>query len=445
VVPALATDLYELTMMAGYYANGRTGLATFELFTRHLPPRRSLLIAAGLEQALEYLEHLAFERDEIEYLRGLPILSGVSASFFDDILPRFRFSGEVWAIEEGTPVFPQEPIIRVTAPLPEAQLVETALLAMVSFQTSVASKAVRVVEAAGGRPVIEYGARRAHGTGAALHAARAAYLAGCDGTSYVEAGRRFGIPVSGTMAHSWVMSFDDELEAFRQFLGIYGDRAVVLVDTYDTLTAVDRLIASGLKPAAVRLDSGDLATLSRIVRPRLDAAGLGRTRIFVSGDLDEYRIIDLLAARAPVDGFGVGAALATSSDAPSLGAVYKLVEIERAGQAAGVMKLSPDKRTMPGRKQVWRTHKGDTADGDLVMVADEPGPEHAVPLLRRVMVDGRREQQPRPLHDVRARCREAVERIPMPVRDVRDGAPYAVRFSDTLATGLTRAGKPPSA
>jgi nicotinate phosphoribosyltransferase len=432
VADALATDVYELAMMAGYYQHRHTGLATFELVTRHLPPGRSLLIAAGLEQALDYLERLAFDRTDIEYMRSLPILTGISPSFFEEILPHFRFSGEVWAIEEGTPVFPQEPILRVTAPLPEAQLVETALLAIVSYQTSVASKAIRVVESAAGRLVIDYGARRAHGIDSALHAARAAYLAGCDATSYTDAGRRFGIPVSGTMAHSWVMSFADELDAFRKFSSIYGDRSVLLVDTYDTVAAVDRLIASGLKPAALRLDSGDVVHLSRIVRHRLDGAGLRRTQIVVSGDLDEYKIADIVAAGAPVDAFGVGAAIVTSSDAPSLGTLYKLVEVERGGQTVGVMKLSPDKRTLPGRKQVWRRYKGDSADSDFVMLADEPGPEEAAPLLQRVMVDGRRQQPARSLEELRLGCREALDRMPIPVRGVRDGARYPIRFSDAL-------------
>lgn len=441
---ALATDLYELAMMAGYYQHRHTGLATFELLTRHLPAGRSLLIVAGLEQALDYLERLSFDRADIEYLRSLPIFSGISPSFFEEILPRVRFTGEVWAIEEGTPVFPQEPILRVTAPLPEAQLVETALLAIVSYQTSVASKAIRVVQSADGRSVIDYGARRAHGTDSALHAARAAYLAGCDATSYTDAGRRFGIPVSGTMAHSWVMSFADELEAFQKFSSIYGDRAVLLVDTYDTVTAVDRLITAGLKPAALRLDSGDVVHLSRTVRHRLDGAGLRRTQIIVSGDLDEYKIADIVAAGAPVDAFGVGAAIVTSSDAPSLGALYKLVEIERGGQAVGVMKLSPDKRTLPGRKQVWRRYKGDIADGDFVTLADEPGPEEAVPLLQRVMVDGRRQQPSRSLDELRQSCREAVDRMPIPVRGVRDGARYPIRFSDALMARSRAGGNRPA-
>ena len=430
---ALATDLYELTMMAGYYATHHAGLATFELFSRHLPPGRSLLIAAGLEQALDYLEALRFDRDEIDYLRGLPQLAGVPASFFDTYLPRFRFTGEVWAIAEGTPVFPPEPILRVTARLPEAQLVETALLAIISFQTSIASKAFRVVHAAQGRPVVEFGARRAHGLDAALLVSRATYLAGCDSTSYTEGGLRFGVPVSGTMAHSWVMSFADEIEAFREYVGVFGERTVLLVDTYDTLAAVDRLIAAGLTPAAVRLDSGDLVGLSRAARRKLDAAGLASTKIFVSGDLDEHKIADMLAQGAPMDGFGVGAALSTSIDAPSLGAVYKLVEVERDGRLVGVAKRSPDKQTLPGRKQVWRRTTGHVADGDLVTVDDEVAPAGAIPLLQRVMVNGRREQPTRAIEDLRQHCRDATAHMPATLLGLRDAAPYPVRFSDRLS------------
>ena len=271
---ALSTDLYELTMMAGYYAAGIRDQATFELYVRDLPRHRSYLVAAGLEQALQYLVSLEFTPAEIAYLRGLPILSNAPRAFFDDYLPSFRFTGEVWAAPEGTPLFEHEPLLRVTAPILEAQLVETALLAVIGFQTSIASKAARIVEVAAGRPVIEFGGRRAHGTEAAALAARAAYLAGCAGTSNTEAGLRFDIPVSGTMAHSWVMTFEDELRAFRAFAELYGERSVFLIDTYDTVAAARKIVASGLRPSAVRLDSGNIVELSRKVREILDAGGL---------------------------------------------------------------------------------------------------------------------------------------------------------------------------
>ena len=366
MMSGLSTDLYQLTMMAGYYAADVTGLSTFELFVRHLPPHRSFLVSAGLDQALDYLANLEFTDEEIQYLRRLPALRGVPADFFDRFLPEFRFSGEVWAAPEGTPIVPPAPFLRVTAPAPEAQVVETALLAILTFQTSIATKAARLVEAAAGRQVIEFGTRRAHGLEAGLHAARAAVIGGCVATSNVEAGFRFGLPLAGTMAHSWVLTFPDEIEAFRRFAALYGERAVLLIDTYDSLRAAERIVASGLGPAAVRLDSGDVVSLSRSVRRILDAGGLTDTKILASGDLDEYQIARIVAQGAPVDGFGVGTALSTSSDAPALGGVYKLVEVERDGVMAPVMKLSADKRTLPGCKQVWRVHEDGVASFDVI-------------------------------------------------------------------------------
>jgi nicotinate phosphoribosyltransferase len=433
---ALSTDFYELMMTAGYHAAGVMAPATFELYVRELPVNRSFLIAAGLEQVLEYLENLRFAPEDIEYLRGLPGLQGVGREFFDEYLPGFRFTGEVWAVDEGVPVFPPEPLLRLTAPLPEAQLVETALLAQMAFQTSVASRAIRVVEAASGRPVVEFGARRAHGLEAGALAARAAFLAGCESTSNVEAGRRFGIPVSGTMAHSWVMAFPDELSAFRQYAEVFGDRAVILLDTYDAEAAARRIASSGLTPRAVRLDSGDVVPLSRRVRAILDAAGLPDTSIFVSGDLDEWRIADMLAAGAAVDGFGVGAALSTSSDAPSLGAIYKLVEIERAGTAVPIMKLSPGKRSSPGRKQVRRLFEDRTAVEDVIELADAQSTVRGQPLLKRVMSDGRRELPPRSIVDLRTRCRAAVAELPASVRRLNDPVRYPVRFGDALQSTI---------
>ena len=286
----LSTDLYQFTMAAGYQAAQDGTSASFELFVRELPPSRNYLVTAGLEQALSVLAEWRYTRDEIQYLRGVPTLRNVGPEFFDEYLPRLRFSGDVWAMAEGTPVLAGEPILRVTAPLGEAQLVETALLSTVLFQTSVASKAVRVTDAAAGRPVIEFGGRRAHGVDAALYAARAAYLGGCRATSNVEAGYRFGTPVSGTMAHSWVMAHCDELTAFERYIALYGSDSVLLIDTYDSVTAARKIVSAGLRPAAVRIDSGDLARVSGVVRNIFDAGQLANTRILVSGDLDEHRV-----------------------------------------------------------------------------------------------------------------------------------------------------------
>lgn len=440
---ALATDLYQVTMMAGYHASGHTEPRTFELFVRELPAQRQFLVAAGLEQAFEYLAGLHFTADEIAWLRALPALSDVPASFFDSYLPGFRFTGDVWAVEEGEVVFSHEPILRVTAPAAEAQLVETALLAIVTFQTSVASKAARVVAAAAGRAVIEFGSRRAHGLEAACLAARAAYVAGCDGTSNLEAGRRFGVLVSGTMAHSWVMGFSDEIDAFRQYMQIFGSHSTLLIDTYDTLTAARRIVSAGLRPTAVRLDSGDLLELSRGVRRIFDEGGLPGTRIIVSGDLDEQRIGGLMAAGAPIDGFGVGTAISTVRDAPALGGVYKLVETTEGGTARPTVKLSTGKRTFPGRKQVWRVTEGGRAAYDVMGLEGEHA-QDGRPLLVRALRQGARVRAPEPLAEARARCAERVAQLPDAIRAIEPGPPYAVRISEALdrlaRSAVSRAG-----
>jgi nicotinate phosphoribosyltransferase len=435
---SLATDLYQLTMMAGYQHAGITGRSTFELFVRSLPPGRAFLVAAGLEQALDLLGSLRFTADEIRYLRTVPALAAAPDAFFDDLLPSFRFTGDVWAVAEGEVVFPHEPMLRVTAPALEAQLVETALLATLTFQTSIASKAARIVRAAEGRPVIEFGSRRAHGLDAALHAARAAYVAGCVATSNVEAGYRFGIPVSGTMAHSWVMSFPREIDAFRAYLALFGERTTVLIDTYDTVAATHAIVGAGLRPGSVRLDSGDLVALSREVRRVLDAGGLAGTRIIVSGDLDEHRIAQLLAVGAPLDAFGVGTALSTSSDAPALGGVYKLVEIERDGAMAPVLKLSAGKRTMPGSKQVWRSSRNGRAEGDVLALASEASPGGR-PLLSQVIGGGQR-LRPAPVIDaVRRHAEDAVGELPDGLRRLQAWDAYPVRASEALEELASRA------
>jgi len=329
----LLTDLYELTMAAGYRKAGFDARATFELFVRGLPPRRNYLVAAGLAQAIEYLERVHFSADEIEYLRRHPVFAGIGEDFFD-FLAHFKFTGDIWAVPEGTVTFPDEPIVRVTGPIAEAQIVETYLLSAIHFQTLIASKAARVVTAARGRRVVEFGTRRAHGPEAGVLAARAAFIGGCSGTSNVAAGHRFGIPVFGTQAHSWIMAFEDEKEAFRRFLDIFPKNAVLLLDTYDVRAAVETILAMGRKPRGVRLDSGDVAEASVWIRRRLDEAGWNDVEIFASGDLDEDRIEAMLAAGARIDSFGVGTALTTSSDAPSLSVIYKLVGWKPAARCA---------------------------------------------------------------------------------------------------------------
>jgi nicotinate phosphoribosyltransferase len=430
VPSALATDLYQLTMMAGYDAAGYHARTTFELFVRELPDQRSYLVAAGLAQALDYLESLSFAPDEIAWLRSLPAFRDVPTRFFLDVLPSFRFSGDVWAVDEGEVVFAGEPLVRVTAPALEAQLVETALLATIGFQTSVASKASRIVDAAQGRTVVEFGSRRAHGLAAACFAARAACLVGFQGTSNVEAGRRFGVPVVGTMAHSWVMTFDDELDAFRSYMAVFGTATTLLIDTYDTLAAAKRIVAAGLRPAAVRLDSGDLDALARGVRAIFDVGGLAATRIFASGDLDEHRIASLLRDGAPIDVFGVGTAVSTVRDAPALGAVYKLVDTEHEGRHVPVIKLSTGKMTLPGLKQVWRVTSDGLASHDVLGLIGET--QKGRPLLRCVMKQGKRIAATRPIDEIAHTARRSREELPAVVRAIDRTEIYPVEVTPAL-------------
>jgi nicotinate phosphoribosyltransferase len=427
----LATDLYQLTMAAAYHDNGRNERASFELFARKLPRERSYLIVAGLEQALDYLRRLSFTSDEIEYLRGLPAFDHVSPKFFD-YLRDFRFSGDVWAMPEGTVAFAGEPLFRVTAPLIEAQIVETYLLATINFQTLIATKASRIVDAAQGRGIIEFGARRAHGFGAAIYAARAAFIGGCIGTSNVEAGRMFDIPVYGTAAHSFTMAFEREIDAFRAYFKVFPDSSTLLLDTYDTIDAARLATEFGQELRGVRLDSGDLIELSKRVRAILDEAGMRQTKILASGDLNEFKIAEMIAAGAPIDLFGVGTDLSTSRDAPALGGVYKLVEVEVDGRVEPKLKLSPDKATYPYRKQVWRaTSSGGLFVGDIIARADEtdlPG----APLLEPVMCEGQGVATPPGLREAQERARLQLAGLPAAHKRLIEAQPYPVRYSDKL-------------
>jgi nicotinate phosphoribosyltransferase len=426
----LLTDLYELTMAAGYLQTHLQARASFELFVRHLPPRRSFLVVAGLEQVIEHLENVRFASGEIDYLRHHPAFRHVGRRFFG-ALAEFRFTGDLWAMPEGTLAFPSEPLLRVTAPIVEAQIVETYLLAAVHFQTLIASKAARVVLAARGRPVIEFGSRRAHGIEAGVLAARAAYLAGCEGTSNAFAGRRFGIPTYGTQAHSWIMAHSSEREAFRRFLDVFPENATLLVDTYNVRGAVEKIIALGRKPAAIRLDSGNLVADSIWARRRLDRAGWHDVEVFASGDLDEDRIARLLRSGARIDGFGVGTALATSADAPTLGVIYKLVELRRGNRVLEAAKFSQAKVTHPGLKQVFRqcSAAGEYC-GDVIALSSER--LAGEPLLVQVMRAGKRVLPAIALAAARTRCLERLERLPERFRRRDTGAVYPVRLSPGL-------------
>lgn len=423
----LATDLYQLTMAAGYHAHGRTEQASFELFARRLPPHRSYLVVAGLEQALEYLRNLRFTDEEIAFLQSLPVFAHVSPEFFA-YLRDFRFSGEVWAMPEGTIAFAGEPLLRVTAPLIQAQILETYLLATINFQTLIASKAARIVDAAQGRSIIEFGARRAHGMDAALYAARAAYIGGCIGTSNVEAAMKFDLPVFGTAAHSWVMSFAREDEAFRSFHKIFPEHTTLLLDTYDTLHAAKLATEIGPSLRGVRLDSGDLCKLSKQVRTILDQAGLQQTKIMASGDLDEFKITAMLAKGAPIDSFGVGTELSTSRDEPALGGVYKLAELN--GQPK--MKLSQDKATYPYCKQVWREYADDGSFlGDTIGIANESN-QPGQALLRRVMRNGELIAPLPSLAETQAHAQQQLQSLPPIYKSLQHPAAYPVRYSNTL-------------
>jgi nicotinate phosphoribosyltransferase len=432
---SLLVDLYELTMAASYHAEGMNSRATFDLFFRALPPTRNFLVACGLDQALSHLETLHFEASDIDYLRSL----GLFTEAFLDFLRTLRFTGDVWAVPEGEVVFPPAPLLSVTAPLIEAQLVETYLLNCLDFSSAVASKAARVAVASAGRPFVDFSARRDHGADAAVLAARAAFLGGAQATSNVLAGKRFGIPLSGTMAHSYVLAFPDEASAFRAFARRFPDRAVLLVDTFDTIEGArraaevaDELSAEGVAVQAVRIDSGDLAALAVGVRRVLDEGGHPEIRILASGDLDENRIAALLDAGAPIDGFGVGTKLGTSEDAPSLGGVYKLVE----DPSGPKYKRSTGKATLPGRKQVWRTADGGMLVRDLIAPAGEAGPPGARPLLELQMEGGQRIAGPPSLTEIRDRCRASVATLPPALRALGPAEPYPVEVAPGLRPGI---------
>ena len=354
---SLVIDLYELTMSAGYFSNNYNHYSTFELFIREMPRNRSYLVNAGLDQAIEYLLNLNFTANDIDYLRSLKVFQQVNSKFWE-YLEDFRFSGDVWGIPEGQIVFPGEPLLRVSAPIIEAQIVETFLLASYNFQTLIASKAARVVQAAQldgkKRGVMEFGSRRAHGPQASVLAARSSYIAGCIGSSNVLAGQRFKIPVFGTAAHSWTMAFPSEIEAFKSYYQVFPESTILLIDTYNIDNGARNAVKTGRGIRGVRIDSGDLAVESSKVRKILDEAGLKDVTIVVSGDLNENKIRKLVEAGAPIDSFGVGTQLATSEDAPSLGGIYKLVEQEIDGKTRYRAKFSLNKATYPGKKQVYR-------------------------------------------------------------------------------------------
>jgi nicotinate phosphoribosyltransferase len=429
---ALFTDAYELAMGESYLREGVTGEATFSLFTRQLPENRSYLVAAGLDDVMRLLRSFRFSRQAVQHLRSLE-------RFDQEYLnhrAQLRFTGDVWAVSEGTVVFADEPLLEVTAPIIEAQLLEPIVLNLCHLQTLLATKASRTVLAAAGRPIIEFGLRRSHGIDAAMKAARCAYLAGAAATSNVLAGREYGIPTTGTMAHSYVTAFPDELSAFRAFARAFPADTVLLIDTYDTLQGarlaahVAREMAErGERLRGVRLDSGDLGSLSRGVRVILDHAGFPDVQIFASGGLDEWSVRRLVASRAPIDAFGVGTRMDVSEDAPSLDMAYKLV---RYGDQ-DVLKLSANKATRPGRKQVYRFRDAKSRfASDVIATRSEPPPEGGEPLLHRVFRHGRRTGVAPRLQEIRRHCANQIAALPDGLRQLDGTAPYAVKHTDSL-------------
>jgi len=429
----LLTDFYELTMCASYFEDKRNEAATFDLFIRKLPPQRSYFIFAGLEQVLFYLEKVKFTEEQINYLRKQKLNEE-----FLKYLRTFKFTGEVWAVPEGTIVFPDEPLIRVTAPMVEAQLVETFILNTVNLQTMLATKASRVIYAAQGRSVIEFGLRRTQGTDAGMKAARCSYLAGAEGTSNVLAGMTYGIPVFGTMAHSYVMSFDHEIDAFRTFARAFPHNSTLLIDTYDSLEGAENaavvakeLEKQGNRLDAVRLDSGDLLTLSKKVRQILNSHGLQHVKIFASGDLDEYAIRDLLKNDAKIDAFGVGTRMSTSFDRPYVDVVYKLSGMVERGTFVPTMKLSTGKITLPGKKQIFRqTDKNGKYVRDIISLENEK--VAGEPLLIRVMERGRNVYETQKLAEIRTATSMNFAQLPDKYKRLTKACRYPVKLSPEL-------------
>jgi len=427
------TDFYELTMCAGYFENQRSETANFDLFIRRLPPNRSYFVFAGLEQTLLFLEEMRFNEEQMAYLREL----GFKEDFVR-YLGDFKFTGEVWAVPEGTIVFPEEPLIRVIAPIIEAQLIETFVLNTVNLQTMLATKASRVVTAARGRPITEFGLRRTQGTDAGMKAARCTYLAGCSGTSNLLAGMKYGIPVFGTMAHSYVMFFESEIEAFRAFTKAFPEGTTLLIDTYNDLMGAKNaarvakeLQKHGHRLSGVRLDSGDLVSLSKKVRTILDKNGLDYVKIFASGDLDEYKVDELMRRGAKVDSFGVGTRMSTSSDRPFVDVVYKLSgKIEHEGFVP-TMKLSRGKVTLPGKKQIFR-QKNDQRKyvRDVIGLADER--VHGEPLLLKVMEKGRILHALPSLEEIRQHSSASLSCFPEKYKKLRNAPLYPVELSPKL-------------
>jgi nicotinate phosphoribosyltransferase len=427
----LLTDLYQLTMLQGYIDHDMHGEAVFEFFIRNMPESRNFFVSAGLETILEFLDECRFSDEELSYLEG----TGRFTEGLLQYLREFRFKGDVHALPEGTIFFPNEPVIRIMAPLPEAQLIESRIINIIHFQSLIATKAARCYLAAEGKAsLIDFGLRRTHGAEAGLFAARASYIAGFTGTATVIAEPLYGIPIFGTMAHSFIEAQKNEKEAFINFAFSNPGNVTLLIDTYDTLKGAKKVVETakflkkrGIKVNAVRLDSGDLAELSRKVRTILDDGGLKDVHIFVSGNLDEFMIRDLFKKGAPIDGFGVGTRLDTSADMPYFDCAYKLTEY--GGEPK--LKKSEGKATLPGPKQVFRTYEGSVMSKDIITIDKDT--RDGTPLLRQFMKKGKRLGEPRPLEEIKKHALHEYETLPPELTSLEKSDPYPVEISDELA------------
>lgn len=432
---SMLVDLYELSMSASYFQFKKDTKAVFDLFIRHLPENRSYFVAAGLEDILDFLRNFSFDANSIEFLKNQAAFSNQ----FLEYLSTLKFSGDVWALKEGEIFFPNEPVIRVVAPIIEAQLVESFLLNTINLQTTIATKATRVVSAAKDRGVYDFSLRRTHGIDASIKVARASYIAGCKGTSNVLAGELYKIPVVGTMAHSFVMSFENELESFKAFAEIFPNNSILLIDTYDNINGVKNAIsvakdleAKGSKLKAVRLDSGDLVKLSKKIRSILDRAGLTYVKIFASGNLDEYKIEKLLKNKSPIDSFGVGTNMGVSEDAPYCDVIYKISEVtDEKGEFLPTMKLSQGKTTYPGRKQIFRIlNKKGMFSGDILALENEG--LKGKPLLTKVVENGKIVYDSPALDDIKKYANDNLVRLPEQYKRLKNAQKYPVVISPKL-------------
>jgi nicotinate phosphoribosyltransferase len=440
---ALMTDLYQLVMAASYYSSPyhreRKTVGIFEMFIRKLPKNRSFIIVAGVEQVIQYVMNLRYDDEQITYLQSLEVFKDVDKEFFD-YLRGFKFSGSLCSVPEGTVLFPNEPIMRIEAPIIEAQLLETYILSIINFQSLIATKAARIVSSASHKPIVEFGSRRAHGPQAGVLAARGAFIGGCAGTSNILAGKAFGIPVFGTMAHSFILSHENELDAFKEFNNVF-PTGFLLVDTYDTLKAVTKLLGSGIRPYGVRLDSGDLCTLSIETRKLLDNAGCKDTKIMVSGDLNEHSISKLLASGAPIDSFGVGTELSTSRDDPTMNGVYKLVAVKicnpdkKNGEYEMMYKskTSVGKETYPGPKQVGRFIENNVLKMDYLILEDEKPPDNCILLLRKYVDGGNKVLEMPSIFEIQNYTSKQLELLPTELKSLDVGpALFPVVLSQKL-------------